>query len=337
MIDVAAPLLDKKRILVSRLPNHAQFDVCIVGSGVAGSALAWYLGRQGINVVIVERDFSEPEKIIGELLQPGGVIKLQEMGLQKALSGFDAQPIDGYALFMDDQHFKIPYPKADGRILKGRGFRYGKFIMRLRECLSDIPSVTLVEGSANKLLENNGSVTGIRYNVKGDPEDKFIHAPLTVVCDGGFSKFREELNGSERIVKGFMLGLLLKNCELPYPNHGHVFLNGDSPFLSYPVSSTETRVLIDFPGEESPRQNGTLNKYLRQTIRRQLPLQMQQAFAAAIEENKFKAMPNMTIASKPLRKPGIVLAGDSLNMRHPLTGGGMTVALTDVQLLGKLL
>ena len=31
------------------------------------------------------------------------------------------------------------------------------------------------------------------------------------------------------------------------------------------------------------------------------------------------------------------MLGDSLNMRHPLTGGGMTVALTDAKLLGSRL
>jgi squalene monooxygenase len=35
--------------------------------------------------------------------------------------------------------------------------------------------------------------------------------------------------------------------------------------------------------------------------------------------------------------PGVLLIGDSWNMRHPLTGGGMTVAFTDVVLLRGLL
>jgi squalene monooxygenase len=34
---------------------------------------------------------------------------------------------------------------------------------------------------------------------------------------------------------------------------------------------------------------------------------------------------------------GAILIGDSWNMRHPLTGGGMTVALNDVVMLRKLL
>jgi len=36
-------------------------------------------------------------------------------------------------------------------------------------------------------------------------------------------------------------------------------------------------------------------------------------------------------------KEGVILLGDSWNMRHPLTGGGMTVAFDDVVVLSRLL
>lgn len=36
-------------------------------------------------------------------------------------------------------------------------------------------------------------------------------------------------------------------------------------------------------------------------------------------------------------KEGAILVGDSWNMRHPLTGGGMTVALHDAVILTELL
>lgn len=35
--------------------------------------------------------------------------------------------------------------------------------------------------------------------------------------------------------------------------------------------------------------------------------------------------------------PGALLLGDAFNMRHPLTGGGMTVALSDTSLLCQML
>jgi 2-polyprenyl-6-methoxyphenol hydroxylase-like FAD-dependent oxidoreductase len=37
------------------------------------------------------------------------------------------------------------------------------------------------------------------------------------------------------------------------------------------------------------------------------------------------------------QKEGVILLGEAWNMRHPLTGGGMTVALNDVVLLVELL
>lgn len=40
--------------------------------------------------------------------------------------------------------------------------------------------------------------------------------------------------------------------------------------------------------------------------------------------------------ASPLPTPGALLLGDAFNMRHPLTGGGMTVALSDVVVLRDL-
>jgi squalene monooxygenase len=39
----------------------------------------------------------------------------------------------------------------------------------------------------------------------------------------------------------------------------------------------------------------------------------------------------------PYPTPGALLMGDAFNMRHPLTGGGMTVALSDIVVLRNLL
>ncbi|EGV91499.1 Squalene monooxygenase [Cricetulus griseus] len=56
-------------------------EVIIVGSGVLGSALATVLSRDGRKVTVIERDLKEPDRIVGELLQPGGYRVLKELGL----------------------------------------------------------------------------------------------------------------------------------------------------------------------------------------------------------------------------------------------------------------
>lgn len=69
----------------------------------------------------------------------------------------------------------------------------------------------------------------------------------------------------------------------------------------------------------------------------QLPGQIQSSFLAAIEKGNIRSMPNKTMPALPRPTPGALLMGDAFNMRHPLTGGGMTVALSDIVLLRDML
>ena len=44
-------------------------------------------------VLLLERDLQQPDRIVGELLQPGGVLALQRLGLQDCVTGIDAQNV----------------------------------------------------------------------------------------------------------------------------------------------------------------------------------------------------------------------------------------------------
>lgn len=139
-------------------------------------------------------------------------------------------------------------------------------------------------------------------------------------------------------VPSCFVGLVLENCELPYPNFGHVILADPSPILLYPISTSEIRCLVDIPGQKLPSiGNGDMAKYLKTNVAPQVPRELYDAFIAAVDSGNVKTMPNRTMPAAPVRTPGVLLLGDSFNMRHPLTGGGMTVALSDIVVLRDLL
>ena len=69
----------------------------------------------------------------------------------------------------------------------------------------------------------------------------------------------------------------------------------------------------------------------------QVPSQLHDSFIAAVEKGNIRTMPNRSMPANPRPTPGALLLGDAFNMRHPLTGGGMTVALSDIVLLRNLL
>jgi len=314
------------------------FDIAIVGAGITGASLAAYLRQSRLKILLVEKDWREQDRIVGELLQPGGVEQLKAMQLEHCLEGFDAQAVSGYAVFKNNEHFTVEYPKdAAGNNLTGRGFHNGKFVEKIRAAARQGTNVTCVEGEVAGLEQTETHVTGIRVRLKNSDSEVLFTAALTVVSDGIFSVFRNQLCEIQKEVSGYFLGLVLKHCSLPFPNHGHVFAGGKTPFLAYPISSSETRMLIDFPGGEAPRKGALLNTYLQEQVRPFLPKMMYPSFDAAIQEGKFKVMPNHYLPAKPKYKAGVVIMGDALNMRHPLTGGGMTVAFSDVKRLGDLL
>ena len=50
-------------------------------------------GQDGRRVLLLERDLSQPDRIVGELLQPGGYLMLKRLGLEQAVDGIDAQKV----------------------------------------------------------------------------------------------------------------------------------------------------------------------------------------------------------------------------------------------------
>ncbi|CAN1270085.1 Squalene monooxygenase SE1 [Linum perenne] len=296
---------DKKREEVVRDADGGA-DVIIVGAGVAGAALAHTLGKDGRRVVVIERDLSEPDRIVGELLQPGGYLKLVELGLQDCVEDIDAQRLFGYAMFKDGKRIRISYPlgKSQEKVA-GRSFHNGhpRFFSL---------SVRLEQGTVTSLLEENGVVNGVQYKTK-DGQQLEAYAPLTVVCDGCFSNLRRNLCTSKVV--------------------------GDPDLiLFYPISSTETRCFIDVPGQKVPSiGNGDMANYLKNDVAPQVPPELQDAFLSAVNKGNIRSMPNRIMPANPQPTPGALLLGDAFNMRHPSTGGGMTVALSDIVILRDLL
>ena len=88
----------------------SEFDICIIGAGMAGATIAAYLAPKGIRIALIDHCYKEKKRIVGELLQPGAVLSLEQMGLGHLLDGFDAQPVEGYALLKGDEKTTIPYP-----------------------------------------------------------------------------------------------------------------------------------------------------------------------------------------------------------------------------------
>ncbi|GMG19020.1 unnamed protein product [Ambrosiozyma monospora] len=236
---------------------YEQYDYIVIGAGVIGPCVATALARQGKRVLIAEREWTKPNRIVGELMQPAGLKALRQLGMIKAISNIEAVHVDGYYLSYHGEAIDIPYPDksflkridttpvpgaiqrgdedklvSDSTLdiqewdasptTKGVAFHHGEFLMNLRAiCLAE-KNVTKLEGNVTGLVKDEfGKVLGIKVANKGE-----YKAKITINCDGIFSKFRKEL-GDDYVTKvgSYFIGLDLVDANLPSPNHGHVILD----------------------------------------------------------------------------------------------------------------
>lgn len=63
-------------------------EVVIIGAGVVGATMAIQFGKQGRQVVVVERQMEAPDRIVGEFLQPGGYNMMKKLGVDGTITAF---------------------------------------------------------------------------------------------------------------------------------------------------------------------------------------------------------------------------------------------------------
>jgi squalene monooxygenase len=232
-------------------PMSNRYDVLVVGAGVAGSALAHALSTsprsKPLRIGLLERSLAEPDRIVGELLQPGGVLALKKLGMQSCLDNIDAVPVYGYCVVESGEAVQIPYPNGH----EGRSFHHGRFIQALRAKAKQAGGVDVIEATASTFIEceYTGRVIGIWATRKGAEKKEPFWADLVVIADGCFSSFRSAVMGEaarKATTKSYFVGAVLEDARLPIDKHGTVALvKGFGPVLLYQIAEHDTRILID--------------------------------------------------------------------------------------------
>ncbi|KAJ2161132.1 Squalene epoxidase [Coemansia sp. RSA 552] len=363
-----------------RKQGFESFDFVVIGAGPIGAALAYKLSQDWPTrrVLIVEKSWQEPDRIVGELMQPSGCEAMEKLGLGGVFSGIGGVAAHGYYVSYGGSSIYVPYPqKKEGGRYCGVSFHHGRFVMNLRAACKAQRNITCVEGSVEELLRRAG-VGGRVWGVRVGPSRRAAEGEggvlvevgasvLTFVCDGITSQFRRQLNPAAVTLISHFCGLVLEHDPitsreyfggpagatthvwragaggggnvLPMPHNGNVLLDGVGPVLLYQMSERETRVLADIPGEHLPSEaGGRLREVLRESLSRAAPKDMYPGLHGLLLETLEGAKRIRCIGSKFIPATansveGAVWIGDALNVRHPLTGGGMTVGLWDVVIL----
>lgn len=171
------------------MSNH--HDVLIIGAGPAGAAAGYWLAKEGLDVVMVDKKVFPREKTCGDGLTPRAVKQINDMGLGDQLSQFHRY--DGLRATAHGKELELHWPTHP--IYPQHGY-----VVRRRELDTMVARNAVAAGA--KLLEEHealapvlerGFVRGATVQTK-DSETPFnITARYVIVADGANSRFGRAL------------------------------------------------------------------------------------------------------------------------------------------------
>jgi len=309
------------------------YDVAIVGGGIAGSALAAVLSRNGRSVLVIERELRFRDRVRGEGIHPWGVAEATRIGFADVLTAAGAQPLPIWQSY-EDRSPKEPFHWEDVSIdgLPEIGVHHPK--------LQEAAIATAREGGAiilrpAKVTEiRPGECAGITVLVEGRLEA--VQARLIVGADGRHSATRRAMESKTL-------------ADQPHHRFGGVLVDG----LALADNATHE---ASFPGGRvfvMPQGAGRARAYLVTAADRNLDVMSDHSGSEAIRflarlypegswDGTTVAGPiaffsNADEWSESISGSGVVLIGDAAGANDPSVGNGISLVLRDVRILSELL
>jgi 3-(3-hydroxy-phenyl)propionate hydroxylase/6-hydroxy-3-succinoylpyridine 3-monooxygenase len=308
-------------------------DVAIAGGGPVGLALALYLARAGVDVVVLERD--------AEInMSPRAMVYLHELfadldaiGMLEPMAQVGAHDVDGFNMWLrrGSEHINLPLLVEDGdpypfHIHLGQG----EFCRLAVEQLAAYPNARVLFGAELVAFSDEGDRVTVRYDTAESSTE--LVAQYLVGADGGRSTVRRGIGATlegttwdERFVatnvrydfgaRGFKSSNMYVDPEL-----GCIIARITDDGLwrctyqesdALPEETVEERIAPYFARLLGPDEVVDVVSYR--------PYRMHQRLATT------------------LRSGRVVLAGDAAHLTNPTGGLGLTTGLFDVVLLQEAL
>lgn len=307
-------------------------DVCIVGGGPAGMMTGLLLAKQGLDVVVLERNPDFHREYRGEIHQPRFVQLMKELNLDEYIMKDVQLTINELKVFHENSeilHVPFdPFLEEDSHIIR---LPQPTFLTALLQKASFFPNFKLLFNTAVKDLMFEGEkVIGVIAQSNDDmlPSQFKIKAAVTIGADGRNSIVAKKANFKlERDY--YMNDLMWLIAEKPkflgddlyhfyfQKNFNYLFLSRLDGLIQYGISLER--------GEFNRIKEQGLDAF-KQKILEDMPM-LQPALDKVTDFKSFIPLNCKMIYVKEWAKEGCLVIGDAAHCMTPWGGVGTSLAL----------
>jgi flavin-dependent dehydrogenase len=147
-------------------------DVCVVGGGPAGSAVAWALARNGLDVVVLDKATFPRRKPCAEYLSPQAARLLDELGVLERLEASGATTLAGMRIVAGEAEFTGRFSSSLGfhpYRERGLAVRRERLDAMLLDAARHAGACVVESATVGEILrEGDGRVSGVRARIGAD-------------------------------------------------------------------------------------------------------------------------------------------------------------------------
>ncbi|MGW4940908.1 FAD-dependent monooxygenase [Actinoplanes sp. NPDC004185] len=319
--------------------TDTETDFCIVGAGPAGCTLSLLLLRSGCRVTLVEKSRSLVRAYRGEILQPGGMRLLDDLGVlgparERGSHEHDRfQLVDRDRVIVDGDYRGLPGPFnfllsiPQQHVLEellAQCRRYPGF--------SYLPGTKIVD-----LIRDDDRVTGAV--VRGDGGSLAIRAHCVVAADGRYSKTRQLAGIRNRRLDVFAHDVLW----LRVPADGEqtrsvrIFRAGGNPVLTYACVPDAIQLGWTLPHRAYRAIADRGIEYVKDQIKLAAPPYADRVAAGIRSLRDLTLLDVFAARAEEWVRDGLVLIGDSAHTQSPIGAQGINLAIQDAVALHPVL
>jgi len=314
--------------------SKERFDVIVIGARCAGSPLATFLKRAGLNVCVLDQTDFPSDTLSTHMFQIGGMEVMQKLGVLGAVMDTGAPPMTNCYLKFEDVDLSGGARTRPGDVAAP--------LLCVRRITLDIRLVEMAQEAGVEmrlntrvvdLLRNGDRVTGVRVSSRAGKTSE-IKADLVVGADG-------RLSTTARLVESRRYHVLpsermstwayFKGAQTDPVPTVYYHRRGDDFVVGAPADGDLFLVAVCPSVEAFDQFRVDSERTYNRAIAGCPPLV--DLLSRAERVTKFRGLTRFEGYFREAAGPGWVLVGDSGHFKDPLPGQGISDALRQVDKL----
>jgi len=312
------------------------YDLLIVGGGLAGNCLALALRDTGLKIAIVEANTREQlhDSNSGDralALAAGTVKMLEAMGIWQGIA--EAATAIKKIHVSDQGHFGKVRLSAQKEKVEALGY-----VINARDIETHIADLVTEAGieliCPVRLVGLMAGSNSVNISLKRGDESFIVTTKLLVGADGGNSSVRKLLEIAQHITEYGQTGLVTTvKTSLPHNNVAFERFTASGPLALLPVDNDRCAVVWTRSNEDAEAlMSGSEADFLAE---------LQQCFGYKLGKLSLvaprRAFPLSLIRAEKMTADRTVVIGNAVHQLHPVAGQGFNLGLRDVVRLAEMI